>query len=148
MAKRVRKRKIVFARINRRTPGQETLSSQRFAEDMQRLAESRRTRYQDLNSAGELTRTWIAADMRTDPSGTFLAGTLGYSIREDRKAFDEESWPWIKGETDPEDRASQRTVAPFAVDLREGYRWVAFSPIGHLTSASLRSGLQKVILQA
>jgi hypothetical protein len=143
VATRGKSRTVVFARINRRMAGQDTLSGRGFGNDMRRLAESRLTRFHERGKDNQVVKTWIAADMKTDPSDTFLVGTLGYSIREERKAFDEASWSWIKGESDNEDRASERTVAPFAVDLRDHNRWVAFAPIGHLSDRSLASGLVK-----
>jgi len=143
-----RTRKVVFGRINRRRSDQETLAMRTFAEDMRELAASRLTRFRELGSDGRLRRTWFAADMTVDTSGDFMTGTLGYSVFEERRSFDEDAWSWVKAPTEMADAASEETVVPFAVDLRESERWVAFATTARLQAGAFSTGLQRVLNQA
>lgn len=119
-----------------------------FAEDMQALAESHRTRYTVENTAGRPDRTWIAADMSIDPSGDFMIGVLGFSIVDQVRAFDEDSWSWTKGETTALHGAPSATTVPFAVDLRNERRWVAFATSTNIRQINFGAGFQFVLNQA
>jgi len=142
-------RKVRFARINRRRPpGQETLAMRTFAEDFTELANSRLTQTTQRGASGDLLRTWTAADMTIDPDDDFMTGTLGFSSPEDRKIFNAEAWSWVKGETFDLDAASRATVAPFAVDLQESHRWVAFAPTAKIRPGSFAYGLEHVLNRA
>lgn len=116
-----------------------------FAEDITELASSRRTQTAQRGKGGELIRTWTAADMTIEPSGEFMTGTLGFSSPEDRKVFNAEAWSWVKGELIGLDAASRGTVVPFAVDLRESHRWVAFAPTGRIQPVTFASGLERAL---
>jgi len=142
-------RKVRFARINRRRPvGQETLAMRTFAEDFTELASSRLTQTTQRGTDGQLVKTWTAADMTIDANGDFMTGTLGFSSPEDRKVFNTEAWSWVKGETVDLDAASRATVAPFAVDLQESHRWVAFAPTAKIRPGTFAWGLEHVLNQA
>lgn len=143
-----KKRKVVFARINRRHAGQDTLAMRSFAEDMRELAQSRLTQFTEPGDVLTPGKTWIAADMSIDATGDFLTGTLGFSERAERREFDPESWSWIKGERQVTDTAAQDTVAPFAVDLRDSQRWVAFATAGRLQAPSFIRGFGLVLDKA
>jgi hypothetical protein len=142
-------RKVRFARINRRSPaGQETLAMRTFAEDFTELASSRLTQTTQRGTGGQLLKTWTAADMTIDANGDFMTGTLGFSSPEDRKVFNTDAWSWVKGETVDLDAASRATVAPFAVDLHESHRWVAFAPTAKIRPGTFAWGLEHVLNQA
>lgn len=66
--------------------------------------------------------------MTVDPSGDFMTGILGLSEEEELRSFEDEAFSWLKGATRTEEGASERTMVPFAVDLREEERWVGFAP--------------------
>jgi hypothetical protein len=83
-----------------------------------------------------------------EPEGNFMKGTLGFSSPEDRKVFNSEAWSWVKGETFDLDAASRATVAPFAVDLRESHRWVAFAPTARIRPGGFAWGLEHVLNRA
>jgi hypothetical protein len=139
---------VVFGRINRRRTTQDTLAMRTFADDMRELAESRLTRFEETGTTNKPSRTWVAADMTLDASGDFMTGTLGYSLVEERRSFDNEAWSWVKGQTEVSDTASENTVVPFAVDLREDQRWVAFATTNRLQPAGFAYGLERVLNQA
>ncbi|GLY97653.1 hypothetical protein Acsp02_49070 [Actinoplanes sp. NBRC 103695] len=76
--------------------------------------------------------------MRTVMGDDFMVGIFGYSVLEQKRHFEESSWSWIKGETEDSDAASEDTVVPFAVDLRDKNRWVAFATSLRVQPASFR----------
>lgn len=142
----------MFARINRRRPGQLTLDLRPFSDDMRALAASHRTRYREDKRPNQPARTWFGADMELTPDDAFLTGTLGYSEQQEHRSFDTSHWSWIKGETRAADAGSEQTVVPFAIDLAEDARWVAFATAGRLhgnqCAAGLRHVLREGVLQA
>lgn len=119
-----------------------------FAEDLSVLAESHLTTFTDRDPQTGDTRTWTAADMTVEPDGEFMTGILGFSTPDQRKIFNPDAWSWVKGETSALDAATRRTVAPFAIDLREGNRWVSFAPTASLRQATFASGLEKALNHA
>jgi hypothetical protein len=140
--------KIVFARINRRrADGQETLMARSFREDMAALAASHQTRYVQHVGRG-LDRTWFAADMSIQPDEDFLTGALGYTTPAQHRPFDQKNWSWIKAQPADIDAANTDTIAPFAIDLREGYRWVAFAPKSRLRVKMFATGFERVLNNA
>lgn len=140
-----RQRRVVFARINRRN---NTLDMRPFSEDMRALAESRQTSYLVPATPERPARTWYAADMRLAMGEDFMTGILGYSVADQKRFFDSDGWSWIKGPTEDSDAASQDTVVPFAIDLREHNRWVAFATTGRIQPASFRPALGQVLSTA
>lgn len=140
-------RKVVFARINRRRTKQGTFDMRPFAEDIRVLANSRRTTHSE-RKAGAPTRHWFAADLHLTPHGDFLLGTLGYSEELEHREFDADAWSWVKGETRWANTGSEQTVVPFAIDLHEHGRWVAFATASRMTSTRCRAGLQHVLREA
>ena len=142
-----RRQKVVFARINRRQPDQGTLVMRSFREDMAELAASRQTRYKEVRR-DSTDRTWIAADMTIQPDGDFMTGTLGYTTREERRIFEDEQWSWIKATTEEREGAFPDAVVPFAVDLHEDHRWVAFAPAPRLQPKQFVNGFWRVLSHA
>lgn len=120
------KRKVAFARVNRRAD--EGFERRRFADDMRQLAEAHNTRKE---VAG---KEWIAADMTVDVSGDFLTGMLGFNESDLRRHFEPDAWSWLKAERHTASGASEKAIVPFAVDLRDDRRWV-----GHATSPRIRA---------
>ena len=145
----MRTRKVRFARINRRRPpGQETLAMRSFAEDLSVLADSHLTQFTQRDPQSGSARTWTAADMSVQPDGDFMTGVLGFSTPDQQKIFDHQAWSWVKGQTVDLDAATRRTVAPFAVDLRDGNRWVGFAPTASLRPATFAAGLEQALNRA
>ncbi|MEV4756019.1 hypothetical protein AB0J86_13025 [Micromonospora sp. NPDC049559] len=140
-----KQRRVVFARINRRN---NTLGMRPFAVDMRALAESRQTTFVVPATPERPARAWYAADMRLAMGDDFMTGILGYSVVDQKRYFDLGSWSWIKGATEDSDAASQDTVVPFAVDLREHNRWVAFATTQRIQPASFRPALGEVLSAA
>lgn len=135
--------RVEFGRINRRLPEEQgTLDMRPFREDMLALAASRET-YAEV--AG---RTWIAADMTLDPSETFLTGILGFSDEEELTDFEQHAFSWLKGPTKTVAGASRRTMVPFAIDLRDKNRWVAFAVSQRIRAAAFGKGFQIVLNRA
>lgn len=116
-----------------------------FAEDMRVLAASHRTRYREERTTIRAARTWFGADMALTPDGAFLTGTLGFSEQQEHRSFDSRNWSWIKGETRAEDAGTEQTVVPFAVDLADKSRWVAFATAGRMQAGQCAAGLQHVL---
>lgn len=143
-----RTRRVVFGRINRRDPGQDSFEMRPFAEDMAALAESHRTVYVERSTAGNPGRRWVAADMEVTPSQDFLTGVLGYSEQQLHVTFDDESFSWMKAQVEDADSATERTIVPFAVDLREHNRWVAFATATRVQPHGFRGGFEHVLNQA
>lgn len=119
-----------------------------FAEDLTTLAESHLTQFTQPDPQTGATRTWTAADMSVQPDGDFMTGILGFSMPDQQKIFDADAWSWVKGETVALDAATRRTVAPFAVDLRESQRWVGFAPTANLRPTVFASGLEQALNHA
>lgn len=119
-----------------------------FAEDMTELARSRRTAFIEPPTEMSTAKTWFAADMEIGADGNFMVGTLGFSEPAERRQFNPEEWSWIKGDTAVSDTASEETVVPFAVDLRNSQRWVAFATAARLQPPSFTKGLQEILNQA
>jgi len=140
-------RKVVFARINRRED-QEPLQVRPFGEDMGRFASSHLMTFTQRASGTQPLRRWFAADMKVTASGEFMTGTLGYSENQQQVEFDDEAWSWIKGVTHQAEAGSEQTVVPFALDLREHDRWVAFAPTGRMRPLQFARGFQSVLNQA
>lgn len=131
-----KQQRVAFGRINRRG---HTLDLRPFAEDMQRLAESRRT---ETVIQG---RRWIASDMTMTDDGSTMTGVLGFELTDQVRAFDEENYSWLKGTTYYVEAAQRETVVPFAVDLRDKRRWVAFATSGRIRHAAFSQGMTHVI---
>jgi hypothetical protein len=144
----LRQQKVIFARINRRRPDQRELVMRTFRDDMTELATSRLTRYVERRSHDVLDRTWIAADMEIEPDGDFMSGTLGFTTKEERRVFEDQSWSWIKAQTENTEAARPDAVAPFAIDLREDHRWLAFAPAPHLPAKTFMHGFRLVLVHA
>lgn len=119
-----------------------------FSKDMIVLAESRETVHTIRSTGGRPGRRWVAADMTVTPDNNFMTGVLGYSEKQQQVTFDEESFSWMKGQTESSDSASEQTIVPFAIDLRAGQRWVAFSTTNRLQPQSFRTGLEAVLNEA
>lgn len=143
-----RTRRVVFGRINRRNPGQETLQMRDFAQDMAALANSRMTEHLERGTADRPSRRWVAADMNLTPDETFLTGVIGFSEQQQQVMFDDESFSWMKGQKEDSDSASEQTIVPFAVDLRPGQRWVAFATTARLKPQTFRGGFERVLNEA
>jgi hypothetical protein len=115
---------------------------------MSDLAAGHRTVFLERGIRGQPVRRWVAADMTMTTDGDFLTGTLGFSERETRITFDEESFSWAKGAVDSDETGSPKTVVPFAVDLRNQGRWIAFAVTQRLRPETVIDGLKKVLNQA
>jgi len=139
---------VVFGRINRRNPEQETFEMRSFAEDMAALAESHLTTHIERSTGGRPGRRWVGADMTVTPGGDFLTGVLGYSEQQQQVTFDDEAFSWMKAEVADSDAASEQTIAPFAIDLRDDHRWVAFATTARLQAQSFRNGFERVLNEA
>jgi hypothetical protein len=144
-----RTQRVVFARINRRRPdSQETIAARSFQEDMLELAGGHETTFAQRGSRRNPARTWFAADMAVNRNETFLSGTLGYTSAQQRRVFDRENWSWIRSRVEEADSARDDTISPFAVDLRTGRRWVAFSPAARLGPKLFTFGFERVLNSA
>jgi len=77
-----------------------------------------------------------------------MIGTLGYSEHQTLIDFDTDAWSWLKGSTTHTESGSDKTVVPFAIDLREDQRFIAFAPAPRLGVAQFAAGLQRVLQSA
>ncbi len=127
---------VEFCRINRRTTDQ-SLQPRPFGADLRALAASGDT------VADFRGNHFIAADLRVDPSETFMTGLLGFSEQEHLRSFEIEAFSWLKGDITQIEGATSRTVVPFAIDLRTARRWAA-----HVVSQRIRSGVFRNALAA
>jgi hypothetical protein len=140
--------KVVFARINRRRlERQDTFEGRSFREDMTALAGSHKTSFVELMPNGG-TRSWFAADMAVEPGGDFMTGTLGFASLAQHRPFDREQWSWIKAQMEEVDAARADTIVPFAIDLRDGNRWLDFAPTARLRKGMFATGFQSVLNNA
>lgn len=143
------RKRVVFARINRRMHNaQSTLAESGFEQEIRILAESHQTYAVQPGTNGAPDKRWYAADFNITPDDRFLTGTLGYSEERTDREFNTESWSWLKGEEELRDTGSDDTIAPFAVDLRDDQRWVAFATASRLRHVQFRKGLELVLKQA
>lgn len=125
---------VEFCRINRRT-GDQSLQPRPFRDDLQALAASGET-VADLRG-----KHFIAADLRIDPSGTFMTGLLGFAEQEHLRSFEAEAFSWLKGDVQQIEGATSRTVVPFAIDLRTARRWAAYVVSQRIRSVVFRGAL-------
>jgi len=114
------RKRVAFARINRRAEATEGFGARPFRDDMRALAESHQTRAQFRG------REWIAADLKILPTEDHMTGVLGFTDEETLRDFDPAAFSWVKGPIHIQEGASERTMVPFAIDLRDDKRWVAF----------------------
>jgi hypothetical protein len=132
-------RRVVYGRINRRSIQEPLYNVRPVREELRALAESKRT-------AAEVDGVpWYAGDFSFDPAGDFVTGILGFSERERFQEFDEAAWSWLKGAVHEPEGASARTKVPFAIDLRESMRWVAFAPTYRIRAAGFSRGFAIVL---
>ncbi len=140
-------REVVFARVNRRNKREQTLEMRPFAEDMLHLAESRKLVYDDFRSSNSPKR-WFAADLKLTPEENLLSGTFGYLEQQTHRKFDSDSWSWSKGERDQSDTASDESVVPFALDVSDHGRWLAFTTAARMRPNQGRAGFENLLKQA
>lgn len=92
---------------------------------------------------------WAAGDFRVTPSEDALTGVFGFEDRNTLFRFDETANSWTKGERREEIGAMfDRTAVPFAADLRENHRWVAFGTSAKIQAPTFARGLSNVLSQA
>lgn len=139
--------KVVFARINRRSVErsveQPTLQPRTFRDEMHVLAAEGA-----LEVIGADQTEWIAADLELDPSGDYLTGILGYVHEEMFRDYAREVKSWKKGEIRTAAGASRRTLSPFAVDVRNDERWLAFVHTQRINPTRFANGLQNLLTGA
>lgn len=63
-------------------------------------------------------------------------------------SFDDEAFSWMKAQVEDADAANEQTIVPFAVDLRDSERWVAFATTARLQANSFRLGFEHVLNRA
>jgi hypothetical protein len=132
---------VEFCRINRRTLDR-SLQVRPLIEDLTALANSGET-------IAEVRRTtYRAADLRLDASSTFMTGLLGFSERDVLRQFEDDAFSWLKGEIQEIDGATTATVVPFAIDLREHRRWVAYALSHRIRSNVFRQALSATLNHA
>lgn len=119
-----------------------------FADDMRTLADSHKTVHTVKSTGGRPGRRWVAADMASTADGDFLTGLLGFSEQQQHVTFDDETFSWLKGEVADSDSASEQTIVPFAVDLREHQRWIGFATTARLQPQTFRTGFESVLNEA
>ena len=125
---------VEFCRINRRTLDR-SLQIRPLIEDMRALANSGET------TAKIQQTVYRAADLQIDATGTFMTGLLGFSERETLRQFEDVAFSWLKGEIHEIEGATTATVVPFAIDLREHRRWVAYVLSQRIRSNVFRQAL-------
>ncbi len=134
--------KVVFARINRRTANP-TLEGRSFRDDMTILA-----------GAGELEieraagTKWIAADLEIDASGDFMTGIIGFSAEQHLRNYASEVRSWKKGPMRTEVGASRSTLVPFAIDIRDSKRWIAFAPASRIKARGFALAFENLLAKA
>jgi hypothetical protein len=132
-----KRKRVAFARINRRSEDDSLFEARPFQEDMRALAESRETR------AHFRGNEWIAADLEILPNEDYMIGILGFSDEETFRDLDPAAFSWLKGPTTIIAGASaERTMVPFAVDLHENGRWVAFGTSLRIQPAGFAAGFR------
>ena len=142
-------RKVSFARINRRDdrPGQQgQLDPRSFTTDMVAMAHSRDIVAKRPHPQGE--RTWIAADIEVTGDEEFIFGLIGFQTVETQYPFEPESHSWTKERRGGPAVGSDRTLVPFAVDIRPDRRWVAFTTTQKVTRSAFANAFQEALNQA
>lgn len=127
--------RVHYSRINRRLVGDEPVRKRPLSEDIAALVEAQNTH------ADEAEREWVVTDLQFDPSEDFVTGMLGLIDQEWRRSVDLESFSLIKGERQEVGGASERAISPFAIDVREGRRWVAWAKAPRLSVSRFNYGL-------
>lgn len=130
-----------FCRINRRTLDR-SLDPRPFAEDLTALADSGETH------AKIRAVVYVAADLKVTPDGDFMTGLIGFEEEESLRSYDLETRSWLKGEVHEIVGATSQTVVPFAIDLRQHRRWVAYAPSQRIKSANFRKALAATLNHA
>jgi hypothetical protein len=133
-----KRKRVAFARINRRSET-EGLGARNFSEDMRMLSQSHQTR------ALFRGHEWVAADMRLLPSEDFMTGVLGFADEELFRDLDPAAFSWLKGPSRTVEGASERTMVPFAIDLRESERWIAFGTSLRIQPPGFTAGFEATL---
>lgn len=135
-------RTVIFAKVNRRAPSTTTFGYRPFREDMITLAAAHNT------EARLGDKLWIAADLTLDATGSFMTGVLGYEEEDELRNFENDAYSWKKGETTEATGAATQNLVPFAVDLRDGNRWVAFATSFKIRHAAFVEGFSAALNHA
>lgn len=131
---------VEFCRISRRG-FENSFDMRAFQEDMRVLA----TRARNLLRAPVRDKEFIAADLSITADDYFLTGTLGFAEDETLRSHDEEAFSWVKGPTTDVHGATNQTVVPFAIDLREHRRWCAHATTGRIRATFFRQAFEAVL---
>ena len=91
---------------------------------------------------------WIAADLEIDPTDSYLTGTLGFSSKEVVRRFNDDKFSWLKSEAIETVGAKPTTVVPFAVDIRDDRRYVAFATTGRIPATRFAFGFERALRAA
>lgn len=135
-------KRVSFARINRRDE-QLAFQERSFTDEMIAMAQH-----------GELTaertylgqeRIWTAGDLEIVENGTFMTGLMGFMLSESQFIYDQDAKSWAKGRRQGDIAASERTVVPFAVDLRPERRWVAFGTTQRIRRRGFAEAFQQAL---
>lgn len=142
------RRRIYFARVNRRADAvkQETFVERRpFRDEIEILRQSAPLRFKERRS----DREWIIADLEMrGADDRYLVGLIGFTEPHTRRDFDEENLSWEKGQQYVVGGADDRVIVPFAIDMAERRRYVAYATSNRLGSVQFVSGFKRAINRA
>lgn len=144
------RKRIAFARINVRNL-QISMGDRSFRDDMTILANVGELRVVRGTSESVVNPPveWVARDLALSDDGTILSGLIGFATSKRLYVPDDENQSWLKGEEHTPEAGSDDTLVPFAVDIRDDRRWIAFAtakkvqPIGFANA--FQSALQAAV---
>jgi hypothetical protein len=119
-----------------------------FADDMEVLAGSRVIKASFERTPVQDAQEWVAADLGFDMSRTFVVGLIGFTTTESVYQFDPETFSWISGRQQGPQAASDRSMVPFAVDLRNDRRWIAFGTAQRIRPQGFANAFQVALNNA
>jgi hypothetical protein len=134
----VARKRVAFARINVRT--QQVGMGDRPFHDVMKSVAAIGVLKATVGSPGRVVNPeteWAASDLALTDNDTILSGVIGF----------EEQSSLIGEETRPE-AGSEHTLVPFAVDIRDDRRWVAFATAQKIRPAGFANAFQAALQAA
>jgi hypothetical protein len=142
----VAKKRVAFARINVRT-AQGGFGDRTFRDEMTNLAAAGEMRVTVPNRESLVADSveWVARDLALSDDGSVLSGLIGFATRQRIYVAQEDEQSWLKGEQTTPEAGSDDTLVPFAVDIRDDRRWVAFATAQKIRPAGFANAFQAAL---
>ena len=135
-----------MARINRRDEDLSLSDHSDFKADLLAIVRAQELRTEQPVPGRAEPYRWVAKDLTVDATETFLSGTIGFTTTE--RIYDDEPESWAKAGRELPDAGSDRSIVPFAVDLRDDRRWIGFGTSQKIRQATFCTHFEDALNRA